>query len=147
MGRLDWSWRTPLGDSLTHSLALQVAWGLSSLHMRLLRAAWASSRLQMMVVERGCQAPWLEPHPLSAWPSQAPLFLRETSGCLGSTSEAGHVPAPWWRWRLGSDLLASIAAFVGAGLCLMKKRILLTQKGNVKSRIMTVYCSNDKARP
>lgn len=84
----------------------------------------------MMVVERGCQAPLAGAPPLSAWPSQAPLFLRETSD-----SKSGEHLRGWpcacslMARRLGSDLLASIAAFVGAGLCLMKKRILLHRKG------------------
>ena len=68
--------------------------------------------------------------PLSGWPPQASLLLSATSD-----SKSGEYLRGWpcagsvMARRLGSDLLASVAAFVGAGLCLMKRRILLHRKG------------------
>ena len=134
MGRLDWSRRMPFpGNSLTHTASwlgpqLPSTWSSSQGGLSILKATSDGRGVWLL----GC--PWLGPHPCLDG-----LLELHSSSIQASDSKSGEDIRGWphactltTQW-LGSDCQASIAALVGAGLCLMKEKSLLNRKGECEA--------------
>lgn len=135
MERLDRSRRMPFpGNSLTHT----ASWLESQLPSTRSSSQGGLSILKATSNGRGVWllgCPWLGPHPCLD-----SLLELHSSSIQASDSKSGEDIRGWphactlTTWRLGSDCQASIAALVGAGLCLTKEKILLNRKGECEAQ-------------